>query len=150
MYNKTTWNTGDIVTAEKLNKLEDGVANGNNWVFLYARMQLEYDVPSGEQGTMSAYQFYVWGDDNYEHPYEISKADVMFFTAFAFSMAKDIRIQDVYITPFADENEYAEANMVFINDSNSTISAYGDYSYMTIVALNPTLVESQINSEQEA
>ena len=24
-YNKTTWATGDIVTAEKLNKLEDGV-----------------------------------------------------------------------------------------------------------------------------
>lgn len=26
-YNPTTWNTGDIVTSEKLNKMEQGIAN---------------------------------------------------------------------------------------------------------------------------
>ena len=26
-YNKTNWQTGDIVTAEKLNKIEDGIEN---------------------------------------------------------------------------------------------------------------------------
>jgi hypothetical protein len=26
-YEKTTWNDGDLITAEKLNKLEDGVLN---------------------------------------------------------------------------------------------------------------------------
>ena len=49
MYNKTNWATGDIVTADKLNNIEDGIANGNNWVFLYARMSLEYDVDSGNK-----------------------------------------------------------------------------------------------------
>lgn len=28
-YNKTTWETGDIITAEKLNNLESGVENAN-------------------------------------------------------------------------------------------------------------------------
>lgn len=31
-YNKTTWNTGDIVTAEKLNNLEQGVTNAQTMV----------------------------------------------------------------------------------------------------------------------
>lgn len=29
-YEPTVWNNGDIITAEKLNKLENGVANGDN------------------------------------------------------------------------------------------------------------------------
>ena len=29
-YDKTNWQTGDVVTAEKLNKLEDGVANASS------------------------------------------------------------------------------------------------------------------------
>lgn len=33
MYDKTNWVTGDIVTAEKLNKLEDGVQNAGGGVF---------------------------------------------------------------------------------------------------------------------
>lgn len=31
-YEKTVWNTGDVVTAEKLNKLEDGVQNAGGSV----------------------------------------------------------------------------------------------------------------------
>lgn len=27
-YEKTTWQNGDIITAEKLNNIEDGIANG--------------------------------------------------------------------------------------------------------------------------
>lgn len=27
-YTKTTWNTGDVITAEKLNHMEDGIASG--------------------------------------------------------------------------------------------------------------------------
>lgn len=29
-YTKNTWNTGDIVTSEKLNHMEDGIAGGGN------------------------------------------------------------------------------------------------------------------------
>jgi len=29
-YTKNTWNTGDIVTSEKLNHIEDGIANNEN------------------------------------------------------------------------------------------------------------------------
>lgn len=31
-YNKTTWQTGDIVTADKLNNLEQGVANAQTMI----------------------------------------------------------------------------------------------------------------------
>lgn len=27
-YEKTTWKKGDVITAEKLNKIEDGIADG--------------------------------------------------------------------------------------------------------------------------
>ena len=33
-YEKTTWQSGDIVTSEKLNNIENGVANANNFVVL--------------------------------------------------------------------------------------------------------------------
>lgn len=33
-YEKTTWSTGDVVTAEKLNKLEDGVQNVGDSTFV--------------------------------------------------------------------------------------------------------------------
>lgn len=33
-YNKTTWSTGDTITAEKLNKIEDGVANSNGVFYI--------------------------------------------------------------------------------------------------------------------
>ena len=29
-YNKTTWSAGDTITAEKLNKMEDGIASGGS------------------------------------------------------------------------------------------------------------------------
>ena len=29
-YEKTTWQSGDVITAEKLNKIEDGITQGNN------------------------------------------------------------------------------------------------------------------------
>ena len=31
-YNKTTWATGDIVTADKLNNIENGIANNNIYI----------------------------------------------------------------------------------------------------------------------
>lgn len=31
-YNKTTWATGDIVTAEKLNNIESGIVNNNMYI----------------------------------------------------------------------------------------------------------------------
>lgn len=33
-YNKTTWDTGDIVTAEKLNNIEDGIASAGDGIFI--------------------------------------------------------------------------------------------------------------------
>lgn len=33
MYEKTNWNTGDKITAEKLNNIEDGIANITTGVF---------------------------------------------------------------------------------------------------------------------
>ena len=39
-YTPTTWNTGDVITAEKLNKLEQGVQNE----------QVGPQGPAGEQG----------------------------------------------------------------------------------------------------
>ena len=35
-YTKTVWQTGDTVTAEKLNNLENGVASANDVVVIYA------------------------------------------------------------------------------------------------------------------
>lgn len=29
-YEKQTWNTGDVITEEKLNHIEDGIANGGS------------------------------------------------------------------------------------------------------------------------
>lgn len=43
-YEKTTWSTGDIITAEKLNHLEDGVANE----------QVGPQGPEGPQGATGA------------------------------------------------------------------------------------------------
>ena len=31
-YNKTTWNTGDVITADKLNNIEDGIETNTNVV----------------------------------------------------------------------------------------------------------------------
>lgn len=39
-YEPTTWNTGDVITAEKLNKMEQGIANE----------QVGPQGPQGEQG----------------------------------------------------------------------------------------------------
>ena len=34
-YDKTTWQTGDVITANKLNHIEDGIANGGGVVVVH-------------------------------------------------------------------------------------------------------------------
>lgn len=46
-YNKTTWKTGDIVTAEKMNNIENGIFNINNGNFDNFITFSEYDTESG-------------------------------------------------------------------------------------------------------
>ena len=47
-YTKNTWNTGDIVTSEKLNRMEDGIASGEN-VFIVGGATYG---DSGVEGTL--------------------------------------------------------------------------------------------------
>lgn len=53
-YTPTTWTTGDTVTATKLNKLEQGVANaggGKYDVYDYVIKQVDSGTPTLEKGT---------------------------------------------------------------------------------------------------
>ena len=45
-YNKTTWTNGDIITAEKLNNIEDGIASGGSGGVLV--VSTVYDDDSGK------------------------------------------------------------------------------------------------------
>lgn len=45
-YNKTTWTNGDVITAEKLNHMEDGIASGGSGGVLV--VSTVYDDDSGK------------------------------------------------------------------------------------------------------
>lgn len=45
MYNKTTWSTGDTITAEKLNNMEDGIASGGGAFVITATTDYTGEVP---------------------------------------------------------------------------------------------------------
>lgn len=45
-YNKTTWTNGDVITAEKLNHIEDGIASGGSGGVLV--VSTVYDDDSGK------------------------------------------------------------------------------------------------------
>ena len=47
-YTKTEWKTGDVITAEKLNNMEDGIAGGSGGS---KTIPLEYDEETGEITT---------------------------------------------------------------------------------------------------
>lgn len=49
-YTKNTWNTGDIVSSQKLNHMEDGIANSEN-VFIVGGAT--NDPENGWQGTLN-------------------------------------------------------------------------------------------------
>lgn len=43
-YNKTTWQNGDTITAEKLNNIEDGITSNNAWIIEMTFVKDGYDV----------------------------------------------------------------------------------------------------------
>ena len=51
-YTPTEWNTGDTITAEKLNKLEAGVAGADTTLYL----TMEYDDEASEEREMDVYK----------------------------------------------------------------------------------------------
>lgn len=59
-YNKTTWKTGDTITAEKLNNNEDGTKAGADFAGSFYMVPFEYDettekyTPSNENDTFAA------------------------------------------------------------------------------------------------
>lgn len=59
-YNKTTWKTGDTITAEKLNNNEDGTKVGADFAGSFYMVPFEYDstsekyIPSNESDTFAA------------------------------------------------------------------------------------------------
>ena len=51
-YEKQTWKTGDVITQEKLNHMEDGIAGGGDSPVLI--VELEHPAVSGGSSTASA------------------------------------------------------------------------------------------------
>ena len=49
-YEKQTWTTGDIITAEKLNHIEDGIGNGSDIFFINFR------ISGGEYSADKTYE----------------------------------------------------------------------------------------------
>ena len=152
-YNKTTWQTGDIVTAEKLNNIENGIENAgiDEWVMLSARLTLNYDIPNNDVGYLDCDGFYFIDDVDYIHAYEITNADAICLSSFDLNEDanyKKLNIVSVYVSPYADgdgEIGSAEAIIKVINNTGETFSVTGEYAYMNVLALNPILVE--FNSE---
>ena len=48
-YTKTTWSTGDVITADKLNHIEDGIAGGYDIVFTITEDGMTADGASFEE-----------------------------------------------------------------------------------------------------
>lgn len=60
-YTKQTWETGDIVTAEKLNHIENGVFNSAGVVYIPV-VKTETSVPGGETTTYTYSSDYSYDD----------------------------------------------------------------------------------------
>lgn len=70
-YNKQTWQTGDIITADKLNHMEDGIASGG--VFLVTA------TDSGEQNIFTidkSYSEIIAALNNGQIPMLLSRNDI--------------------------------------------------------------------------
>ena len=64
-YTKTNWQTGDVITAEKLNKLENGVEAASNGSIFYIYATREEDSQTGT---------YSYTNDNDAAPSEVYNA----------------------------------------------------------------------------
>lgn len=51
-YVKNTWETGDVITAEKLNHMEDGIAGGSEFKIYNMVVNATYNEQTGYTGTI--------------------------------------------------------------------------------------------------
>ena len=74
-YNKHTWETGETITAEKLNNIEDGVENAGNSIQRVAHLKLynKYSLTFSKDVSISAYQWdYFDADSESSEPIDMS------------------------------------------------------------------------------
>lgn len=103
-YTKNTWNTGDIVSSQKLNHMEDGIANSEN-VFIVGGVSL------GEVDALEGTLDKTWQEI---HDAMLSKICVVVVT-------DDNSIQQILISEAA-------------YDGNKYYVAFGNYSFETSTA----------------
>ena len=74
-YEKTTWQNGDVITAEKLNNLENGVENAGNSIQRVAHLKLynKYSVTFSKDVMTSSSQWdYFDADSEVSEPIDMS------------------------------------------------------------------------------
>lgn len=65
-YEPTTWQDGDVITAEKMNKIESGLVNGSGGGCIYLTTDIDYGVYLYIYGTetkVKMQDIYGWLDD---------------------------------------------------------------------------------------
>jgi hypothetical protein len=111
-YTKNTWNTGDIVSSQKLNRMEDGIANSEN-VFIVGGAT--YDFADDKlAGTL---------DKTWQEIHDALQSKICVIVATDGDNARSIFISAALANPYAEEGDArykvvtSDHDEVFITDS---------------------------------
>lgn len=130
-YVKQTWATGDVITAEKLNHMEDGIGDGIKLIHIYATEQ--YDSGTEEYSytivdTDMTHEEY-WNLDNHNNTVVILNLgdleDGAFYAGRVLVLNKINSIfSTAYFEQVGNKNYISVFNVYFTPENEWTISRY--------------------------
>lgn len=105
-YTKNTWKTGDIVSSQKLNHMEDGIANSEN-VFIVGGVSLGEN--DGLEGTL---------DKTWQEIHDAMLSKICFVVIAGDNNIKQELIEDVYVNQGGDYSVSISGNEFITSEAN--------------------------------
>lgn len=152
-YNKTIWNTGDVVTAEKLNNLENGVANAIPRITLTYSEELTSAVSSQFPPEAEAAAYTVEGlspedfDFDHIHPaYLIYVEDVALYAYFLYEFEREADSGNCLLTLYRNNitigsnSSQLEQNYVRITHNPNGLPGYEDVNTVCLIMEDPYVI----------
>lgn len=127
-YTPTTWNTGDDVTATKLNKLENGVANAGSGGSAVVQLST-----TGYATTSHCYGHIVYGIYDAQYSRWVIERDNYDYWIGIYGFANEApKIIPLYLTIIPNDN----IGLFFIADSNASVTTTGNIASESALYFN--------------
>ena len=127
-YTPTEWATGDVITAQKLNKMEQGIAGAGMQLYgPYHASGNAGSIAAGNVGVITCSDLTDENNDSVTYPSENSGA-IMLCIGVQSPMAVS-----TFKMPHVQEDGWAEAQMTVINTSAEAAFAVGEITFYSTV-----------------